>query len=80
MKVELNKEIETLTKSQTEMKQKMKNSLSLIKSSLGDLTNRMDNIEDRIPELEGKVEEIYHWIKITVKKKRMEHNRNLGIP
>lgn len=42
------------------MKQKMKNSISLIKSPLEGLTNRIDHVEDRISDLEGKVEELYH--------------------
>lgn len=61
MKVEFSKEIEPLKKTQSEMKQEMKNSIILIKSSVESLTNTVNHVKNR--GMEDKVEKLNHSIK-----------------
>lgn len=61
MKVEFSKEIEPLKKTQSEMKQEMKNSIILIKSSVESLTNTVNHVKNR--GMEDKVEKLNHLIK-----------------
>lgn len=68
MKVEFNKEVEVLKKTQTEMKLVMKTLIIVIKSSLASLANRMGHSEYRIAVLENKVEELDYSIKESIKK------------
>lgn len=63
MKIESNREKEMLKKIQSEMKQKMKNSINLINFFFSlSLTSKMEH-EDGISEIEAVVEGLSHSIK-----------------
>lgn len=63
MKIESNREKEMLKKIQSEMKQKMKNSINLINFFFSlSLTSKME-YEDSISEIEAVVEGLSHSIK-----------------
>lgn len=62
MNIKFKQEIERVKRTQTEMKKKMKQLLSLIKTSVAILTTRMD-YKDGIPVPEDRVEELPHLIK-----------------
>lgn len=58
-----NKDIKTVKRTQTKRNQKMKISLSLIKTSVDTLTKIMDHREEGISGPEDWVEELLHLIK-----------------
>lgn len=67
MKIEFNKEIETLkikTTQQTEMMMEVKILISPIKSLEESFTSRMDHVQNILLGLEEKIEELDHFIKI----------------
>lgn len=50
-KIEFNKKVELLKKSQIEMKLEMKTSISQINASMENLTNKIDHVENRMSRL-----------------------------
>ena len=68
-KIEFNKEIESLKKTQTGIKLEMKNSTS---SSEVGLTNRSKDMDERMSGLEDKVEEMDSSVKENVKSKNIQ--------
>lgn len=56
MKTKFSKKTEILKKTQSEMKMKLKNSITQIQNSGENLTSRMDQVEDRILGIQDKKE------------------------